>query len=164
MKFKLNLFYRLLTRVHAPKCALVFLLSASAFAAAAGAFNETHGVAIDGFDPVAYMTEKSALKGRAEFTHVFKGSVFHFKSAENRDVFSANPEKFAPQYDGYCAFGVSRGYKAVTSPEAFTVVDGKLYLNFNADVKTMWAKDLKGYIGKADGFWAAVEKTTKILR
>lgn len=132
--------------------------------ALAGAFNETDEVAIGGFDPVAYMSEQKALAGSAEFTSVYKGSTFRFQSAANRDAFAASPEKFAPQYDGYCAFGVSRGYKAVTAPDAFTVVNGKLYLNYNAEVKAMWSKDVPGYIGKADRNWATVEKTTKIHR
>ncbi len=136
----------------------------ASLSAMAGTFNETNGVAIDGFDPVAYLTEQKAIKGSAEFSNVYKDSTFHFKSAANRDAFIANPEKFAPQYAGYCAFGVSRGYKAATTPDAFTVVDGKLYLNYNAEVKTMWAKDMPGYIGKADSNWAAVEKTTKVIR
>ena len=132
--------------------------------ALAGAFNETDGVAIGGFDPVAYMSEQKALAGSAEFTSVYKGSTFRFKNAANRDAFAASPEKFAPQYDGYCAFGVSRGYKAVTSPDAFTVVNGKLYLNYNAEVKAMWVKDVPAHISKADRNWATVEKTTKINR
>ena len=132
--------------------------------AMAGAFNETNGVAIDGYDPVAYVLEQKPVKGSAEFSNVYKDSVFHFKSAANRDAFAAAPEKFAPQYAGYCAFGVSRGYKAATKPDAFTVVDGKLYLNYNAEVKTMWSKDMPGYISKADGQWATVEKTTKVVR
>ena len=141
-----------------------FVLATTTLTVMAGQFYETDGVAIGGFDPVAYMTAQKAVVGSADFTSVHKGSTFRFKSAANRDAFAANPEKFAPQYDGYCAFGVSRGYKAVTSPNAFTVVDGKLYLNYNAEVKAMWSKDAAGYIGKADANWAAVAKTTKINR
>ena len=164
MHLKLSLTQCPSTRLVTARFALAAVLATTAINARAGAFIETNGVAIDGFDPVAYMSEKKAIKGSADFTHVFKGSVFRFKSAENRDVFSRNPQKFAPQYDGYCAFGVSRGYKAVTSPDAFTVVDGKLYLNYNNEVKTMWSKDVPGLIDKADSNWATVEKTTKILR
>ena len=148
----------------AGRITLTMLATLVAYGAAAWAFNESNGVAIDGYDPVAYLQENKAAKGNAEFTNRFKGSVFHFKSAANRDAFAANPEKFAPQYDGYCAFGVSRGYKAATLPDAFTVVDGKLYLNFNDEVKAMWTKDMPGYIGKADKNWPAVEKTTKVMR
>ena len=146
------------------------LLSLAALAAAvsqnavAGDFNETDGVAIRGFDPVAYVADHEATQGVAEYTSTYKGSVFRFKNAANRDAFIADPQKYAPQYNGYCAFGVSRGYKAVTSPDAFSVVDGKLYLNYNAEVKTMWTKDVPGYIAKADAQWAAIEKTTKVVR
>lgn len=148
----------------AARIAVAIIGTLAAFGAAAGAFNETNGVAIDGYDPVAYLQEKQATKGNAEFTNRFKGSVFHFKSAANRDTFAAKPEKFAPQYDGYCAFGVSRGYKAATSSDAFTVVDGKLYLNFSTEVKAMWNKDIPGFIGKADANWPTVEKATKVMR
>ena len=154
------------SRVHSP-ASVATLVASAAFAslnAMAGAFNETNGVAIDGFDPVAYITEQKAVKGSAEFSNVYKDSVFHFKSAANRDAFIAAPDKFAPQYAGYCAFGVSRGYKAAISSDAFTVVDGKLYLNYNGEVKAKWATDMPGYIGKADSNWAAVEKTTKVIR
>ena len=134
------------------------------FNALAGEFNETDGVAIQGFDPVAYVVENEATQGVAAYTSTYKGSVFRFKNAANRDAFIADPQKYAPQYNGYCAFGVSRGYKAVTSPDAFSIVDGKLYLNYNAEVKTMWTKDVPGYIAKADAQWAAIEKTTKVVR
>lgn len=130
----------------------------------AGEFFETNGVAIGGFDPVAYMREERAVAGSAQHTFTYKGSVFRFKNAENRDAFAAAPEKFEPQYGGYCAWGVTRGYKAVTSPENFSVVDGKLYLNFNGEVKTMWSKDIPGHIVKADSQWAAVAKTTKVMK
>ncbi|MEO8104384.1 MAG: YHS domain-containing (seleno)protein [Betaproteobacteria bacterium] len=143
---------------------LAAVFTSAALTAVAGAFNETAGVAIDGYDPVAYMTEQKAIRGSIAFTHVYQGSVFHFKSPANRDAFAAQPDRFAPQYGGYCAFGVSRGYKAVTSPDAFTVVDGKLYLNYNAEVKTMWTRDIPGFVSKADANWAVVEKTTKINR
>jgi YHS domain-containing protein len=141
---------------------LPLLLLAST--AHAGEFFETDGVAIGGYDAVAYMREQRAVTGTQEHTFTYKGSVFRFKSAENRDAFAAAPAQFAPQYGGYCAFGVSRGYKAVTSPESFSVVDGKLYLNYNAEVKTMWSKDVPGYISKADREWLIVAQTTKVLK
>lgn len=130
----------------------------------AGEFNEVDGVAIRGYDPVVYLTEQKAERGGAEFTGVHKGSTFRFRNATNRDLFLANPEKYAPQFNGYCAFGVSRGYKADTSPDSFSVVGGKLYLNYNAEVKAMWSKDIPGYLAKADEKWPVVEKTTKIIR
>jgi hypothetical protein len=147
---------RLLSRTLA-----LFVIGAAAHA---GEFFETDGVAIGGYDPVAYMREQSAVLGAKEFAFTHKGSVFHFKSAEHRDAFAAAPEKFEPQYGGYCAWGVTRGYKAVTSPENFSVVDGKLYLNFNGEVKSMWSKDIQGHIAKANGQWATVAKTTKVMK
>jgi len=147
-----------------PRAGIAFVLASAALTAMAGSFNETDGVAIGGFDPVSYVAEQKAVRGSAEFTSLYQGSVFQFSNAANRNAFAANPQKFAPRYAGYCAFGVSRGYKAVTSPDAFTVVDGKLYLNYNLAVKSMWARDMPGYISKADGNWAAVEKTTKVNR
>ena len=146
------------------RASCVAFIAAVALRAVAGQFNDTDGVAIKGFDPVAYITDQKAMTGLAEFTSSDKGSTFRFVNAANRDAFIANPQEFAPQYDGYCAFGVSRGYKAATSPDAFSVVDGKLYLNYNAEVKTTWAKDVPGYIGKADAQWPTVEKTTKVVR
>ncbi len=141
----------------------LFALSLIAFQVHAGEFHESGGVAIGGYDPVAYFQEQRAVAGSKDHTHLHKGSVFRFKNAGNRDAFAAAPERFAPQYGGYCAFGVSRGYKAVTSPDSFSIVDGKLYLNYNAEVRAMWSLDIPGYIAKADREWAAVEKTTKVL-
>lgn len=141
--------------------AVLMTLSAFAFA---GEFHETNGVAIQGYDPVAYVTESKPVRGSAAFSSAYKGSTFHFVSAASRDMFNADPQKFAPQYGGFCAFGVSRGYKAATSPDAFTIVDGKLYLNYNAEVQAMWGKDRPAYIRKADDNWPTVEKTTKVLR
>lgn len=132
--------------------------------ARAGEFNETGGVAIRGYDPVAYLLEQRAAKGSAEFSGEYKGSVFHFKSAANRDLFLANPDRFAPQYAGYCAFGVSRGYKADAAPDAFTIADGKLYLNYNKEVQSRWSADMAGHIARGNANWHDVEKTTKVFR
>ncbi len=147
------------------KRAFVLMLSLLLpLAAFAGEFNETDGVAIRGVDVVAYFTDQKAVKGSPEFSSEFKGSKFLFASAVHRDAFAADPEKYAPQYRGYCAFGVSGGYKADTDPAAFTVVDGKLYLNYNGEVKTMWTKDVPGFLKKSDEKWPEVAKTTKVIR
>lgn len=135
-----------------------------AMSGVAGEFHETGGAAIQGFDVVAYHVDGRAVKGSGEITGEYKGSIFHFKSAAHRDQFLAAPEKYAPQYGGFCAFGAARGYKAVTSPEAFSIVDGKLYLNYDAKVQAMWLQDKPGYIRKADENWSTVAKTTKVLR
>jgi YHS domain-containing protein len=110
-------------------------------------------------------TPKSALKqwAPAEYTVEYKGSTFRFVSRANRDAFAADPEKYAPQYGGFCAFGTARGYKASTDPVAFTVVDGKLYLNYNRDVQKQWRADIPGFVAKADKNWPAVSRQSKVI-
>lgn len=126
-------------------------------------FYEKNGAALAGHDPVAYFTEGKPVPGDAAMTHAHKGSTFRFSSAANRDAFAANPDRYAPQYGGYCAYGLTRGYKAATDPASFAVVDGKLYLNYNREVQTAWSADAKGNIVKADAKWPEVAKTTKVI-
>lgn len=114
------------------------------------------GTAIDGTDPVAYFTMGKPVEGSSDFAHDWNGATFHFASAENRDVFAANPEKYAPQYGGYCAWAVSQGYTAATDPEAWRIVDGKLYLNYNKSVQSTWEQDIPGNIAAGDGNWPKV--------
>ncbi|MEO1705790.1 MAG: YHS domain-containing (seleno)protein, partial [Pseudomonadota bacterium] len=113
-------------------------------------------VAINGYDPVAYFTEEKPVEGSAEFTADYMGATFRFASAENRDTFAADPEAYAPQYGGYCAYAVSRGYTATTSPRAWTVHEGKLYLNFNRAVRTLWLRDVPGNVMAGDANWPKV--------
>ena len=129
----------------------------------AGDFFEKDGVALRGYDPVAYFKAGQPTKGAAEYKAEYKGSTFHFASQANRDAFVADPAKFAPQYGGYCAFGTAGGYKAAIDPAAFTVVDGKLYLNYNRAVQKDWSKDIPGYIAKADKNWPKVSTQTKVI-
>ncbi|MEM6973895.1 MAG: YHS domain-containing (seleno)protein [Pseudomonadota bacterium] len=114
------------------------------------------GTAIDGTDPVAYFTEGRPVEGSSEFTHEWNGATWRFTSAENRDLFVAEPEKYAPQYGGYCAWAVSQGYTASTDPDAWAIVDGKLYLNYNQSVQDRWNKDVPGFIASADQNWPTV--------
>ena len=130
--------------------------------ASAGEFFERNGVAISGYDLVAYFDEKRPVKGVPEFRAEFRGSTFQFISAAHRDAFAADPEKFSPQYGGYCAYGTAKGYKAKIDPEAFTVVQGKLYLNYSDAVQTRWLSDIPGYIEKADVNWPEVQKQTRV--
>ena len=138
------------------------LLAVSAFAAA-GEFFEKEGVAIRGYDTVAYFTEGKAAKGAPEYLAAYKGSTFHFASAANRDAFIANPVKYAPQYGGFCAFGTAGGYKAAIDPAAFRIVEGKLYLNYNGAVQAKWAADIPGYVSKADAKWPEVMRQAKVI-
>lgn len=140
------------------------LLSMSAFATNAGDFNESGGIAIKGHDPVAFFKDSKPVRGKDDLRFEYKGSTFVFANAENRAAFAANPEKYAPQYGGYCAFGTARGYKADIDPAAFTVVDGRLYLNYNAQVQKEWSADTARFIRQADERWPTVIKTEKVFR
>jgi len=132
----------------------MLLLASAAGAQKAEVFSDGAG-AIRGYDPVAYFTEGKPVKGRAQFTHQWNGAAWRFASAANRDRFAAAPEKYAPQYGGYCAFGVASGYAVKTEPDAWSVVEGKLYLNYDRNVRASWVKDTPGYIRKANENWPA---------
>jgi YHS domain-containing protein len=138
------------------------LLLASVTTSWAGEFYEKNGVALRGYDPVAYFQEHKPVPGSAQYTSAYLGSQFQFASAANRDLFMAKPEKFAPQYGGYCAYGMAKGYKASIDPAAFTVVGDKLYLNYSETVRSQWLTDIPGYIRKADANWPEVQKHTTV--
>lgn len=125
---------------------------------AEGPVNIEKGFAIEGYDPVAYFTDGKPVAGKAEFEHTWNGATWRFASAEHRDLFAADPAKYAPQYGGYCAYGISKGAKYPIDPVAWTILDGKLYLNYDMDVQKTWSKDPKGFIAKANGNWPKLEK------
>ncbi len=114
------------------------------------------GVAVDGSDVVAYFKEGKPVKGKRSISHEWNGATWRFASEANRDAFAADPEAYAPQYGGYCAYAVSEGYTASTVPEAWKIVDGKLYLNYSLDVQGLWAQDVPGRISRADANWPKV--------
>jgi hypothetical protein len=116
-----------------------------------------NNIAVNGYDVVAYFTDSNAVKGNEEHTVNWKDANWQFATAEHASLFKANPEKYAPQYGGYCAFGCSRGYKAKTDPGAWSIVNGKLYLNYNSNVREVWNKDIENYIKKADAAWALIK-------
>lgn len=131
-------------------------ISASLFAQQDEIFGKENA-AINGYDVVAYFKEEKPVKGKTEFTVMYKGVNWLFSTKTNAELFKATPGKYEPQYGGYCAFGCSRGYKAKTDPDAWTIVDGKLYLNYNTDVRDTWNKDQQGYIKKADANWITIK-------
>ena len=118
-------------------------------------FSDRDG-AIRGHDAVAYFDQKGPVKGSKQFGHPWSGATWYFASAENRDRFAAAPEQFAPQYGGYCAYAVAEGNTADIDPAAWSIVDGKLYLNYSLRIRERWRRDIPGYIRKADGNWPAV--------
>lgn len=114
---------------------------------------DAEGVALHGHDPVAYFTDGKAVPGAARFEHQWNGARWRFTGAANRDTFAKAPEKYAPQFGGYCSWAVSRNYTADVDPNAFAVVNGKLYLNYSTDVQARWKVDRDGNITKAEANW-----------
>ncbi len=112
------------------------------------------GYAIHGYDPVSYFTDGEPSKGSEEFSYEWKEATWLFSSAEHRDLFKESPEKYAPQYGGWCAYGAAGGYAADVDPlESWTIHDDKLYLNYDKSVSKKWNKDIPGYLEKADEKW-----------
>ncbi len=130
----------------------------TAAAADAKTVYQSRGVAIDGTDPVAYFTEGKPVKGKAAHTVQWNGATWQFASDANKAAFEADPAKYAPQYGGYCAWAVSQGYTASTDPDAWKIVDGKLYLNYSRGVQRRWEGNIPGNIQSADGNWPRLEK------
>lgn len=118
-----------------------------------GRFSNT---ALQGYDTVAYFTKGEPTKGSSEFTTIYQGAEFQFASQENLTLFLADPEKYAPQYGGYCAWAVAQGDTAKGDARRWAIVDGKLYLNYNKGIQKKWDKDRAGFITSADANWPTV--------
>jgi len=115
------------------------------------------GKAINGYDAVAFFKGSMAVKGADSLSYTYKDAKWLFSTRENLDAFKANPEHFAPQYGGYCAYGTSQGHKAPTEVDTWTIVDDKLYFNYNKKVKEVWTKDRQAFIEKADKQWPQIK-------
>lgn len=138
---------------------LAIALTCCAATAQAGEIFTTNGVAINGYDPVSYFTDGKPVPGQAGITAEWKGATFRFASQAHRATFVADPGQYAPQYGGFCAYGLARGYKATTEPQAFTIVGGKLFLNYDDEVQQTWRADVAGYVKQADHNWPDVQST-----
>ena len=135
---------------------LLFLLPTTAFAVDPVNTGLFSNKAVKGYDVVAYFTEDAAVKGSSDYQTSYLGADWYFSSQANLDLFVANPEQYAPQYGGYCAWAVSQNYTAAIDPEQFTVHEGKLYLNYNADVNSKWTADRDNFISAADQNWPSL--------
>lgn len=111
------------------------------------------GLAVEGYDPVAYFEDGKAVKGSQAYEFQWNGATWRFSTAAHREAFTKNPDRYAPQYGGFCAYGVSEGHTAPIDPEAWNIVDGKLYLNYDKQVREDWRKDTRSRIEKADQNW-----------
>jgi YHS domain-containing protein len=118
----------------------------------------TAGKAINGYDPVAFFKSSKAVKGADSLSYQWKGVIWLFSDKENMNAFKESPEKYIPQYGGYCAYGTADGHQSPSQIDTWTIVDDKLYFNYNSKVKEMWAKDQKALIMKADSNWLKLKK------
>ncbi len=143
------------------------LLALAPFAAVAGdQYVDETGFAVSGYDVVAYFNldqapvgtaQPEGVKGNSDITAEYNGATFAFSTEANRDAFQADPAKFAPQFDGHCAYGVSKGGKVPANPNLWRIVDGKLYLNITKNVVGFWEEDIPGNITLAEGNWGGIE-------
>ena len=115
-------------------------------------------VAVHGYDPVGYFRQQQPVKGQPGISWRWMGATWQFSSAESRESFMNDPARYAPQFGGYCAWAVSRGYTADIDPEAWKIVDGKLYLNYSKSVQKKWEAETAGNIEKATKNWPGLHK------
>ncbi|WP_232962315.1 YHS domain-containing (seleno)protein [Paracoccus tegillarcae] len=137
--------------------AISVALPAASWAAGFDVNATTTDLALRGYDPVSYFTESTPMAGEVDITAQHNGATYRFASVENKEMFEADPAKFAPQYGGYCAFGLAQGYKFDGDPEVWKIVDDKLYLNLSPKVSEIWQQDVPGNIDMADDKWMNVK-------
>ena len=134
-----------------------FLTTFAAFTQQSPVFS-TAGGAIRGYDPVAYFREGKAVRGDTSLHSTWNGATWYFSSRANQDAFNSNPAEFAPQYGGYCAYGMAAGHKAPTDPEAWKIENGKLYLNYNKQAQQAWLKHTDTLIIAANKNWQNIKE------
>ena len=145
-------------------CAIgALLLSLQSAIALAGSpvdpVNKDHAsIAIKGYDTVAYFKDGKPVKASGQYSHSWNGATWQFSSEETRNLFAADPAKYAPQFGGYCAWAVGHGYTANIDPEAWKIIEGKLYLNYNKDIQKKWQADSANWIGEAERNWPKLHK------
>ncbi|MCU0325470.1 MAG: YHS domain-containing protein [Spirosomaceae bacterium] len=137
----------------------LFLLVSGSLMAQDKAVYQKNGFALNGIDPVAYFTESKPVEGKENFSFDWNNAKWLFSSQANLDLFKANPAKYAPQFGGYCAYGVSENHKSPTDPNAWTIVEDKLYLNYSKKVKELWSKDIPTRIQRANELWPSLNKS-----
>jgi YHS domain-containing protein len=147
----------LLFRILVPVCASIVLIAQTAMAGTFAVDLDDQGVALKGYDPVAYFADGKPATGSADHTASVEGATYHFMSADNRDQFLADPGKFTPAYGGFCALGVTRSMKIKGDPEAWKIVDDELYINSSPDALARWSEDIPGNIDKADEAWPEIK-------
>ena len=138
--------------------ALAFMGLIATAAMAESVNTDGSGLAIRGYDPVAYFKQQAAAPGDPAITAEHDGATYRFSTEENRETFLSDPARYAPAYGGYCAYGMAKGYKAKIEPDAFTIVNDRLYLNYDQTVRALWQQDVSGYVDSADANWPKVSQ------
>jgi YHS domain-containing protein len=137
--------------------AATLVMSSLSFAADIDVNANANDLAIHGYDAVSYFTDSKASKGDHKYTATYKSAIYQFSSEGNREIFQDNPEKFAPQFGGFCAMGVALNKKLDTDPTAWKIVDGKLYLNLNKAVQKKWLSDVPAHLETANRVWSGIQ-------
>ena len=145
-------------RLYPARCRLLLILllavAGAQVLAADGLVNtDKQGIAIHGYDPVAYFLGGKPLPGKAELAYQWSGATWLFSSADNRQTFIENPQRYAPQFGGFCAYAASYGQFADVDPQAWSIVNGKLYLNYNLRVRQIWRPRAAEFNGDAEQLW-----------
>lgn len=148
----------------APFGVALFAMMLAAPAMAADHVNVVNGLALRGYDPVAYFTQGAAVMGRPEFTAKFEGAEYDFASAEDKAAFEADPAKYVPQYGGFCAAATSHGRKVDADPRAYAINHGKLYVNYNNEARDAFQKDVEASTKAADANWPTVREIEEVIR
>lgn len=152
---------KLSTMIKSTFATSALLVSSLSFAANIEVNANGNDLAIKGYDTVSYFTKGEPTKGSDKFTAAYNGAIYQFSTADNRDLFHSEPSKYAPQYGGFCAFGVTMNKKFDTDPTAWHIRGDKLYLNLNKDVQKKWVTDIPGYIETAQINWVDIKGLTE---
>lgn len=152
---------KLSTMIKSTFATSALLVSSLSFAANIEVNANSNDLAIKGYDTVSYFTKGAPTKGSDKFTAAYNGAIYQFSTADNRDLFQSEPSKYAPQYGGFCAFGVTMNKKFDTDPTAWHIRGDKLYLNLNKDVQKKWVTDIPGYIETAQTNWVDIKGLTE---
>ncbi|WP_170474782.1 YHS domain-containing (seleno)protein [Ruegeria arenilitoris] len=140
--------------------ALSVAIASSALAAGVELNTSTTGLALQGYDPVAYFTEGQPTKGDWQITTLHNDATYRFANEDNKTAFEANPEAYLPAYGGYCAFGAAMGFKFDGDPNYWKIVDNKLYLNLSEGIQKRWEGDIPGFIEQASNNWETIADKT----
>lgn len=140
----------------ATAAALTLSFATSALAAGVELNASSTGLALQGYDPVAYFTDGAPTKGDWTITSTYNDATYRFASEEHKAAFEANPEAYLPQYGGYCAFGAAMGFKFDGDPNHWKIVDGELFLNISQSIQDRWVKDIPGFVEQADANWVDI--------